>query len=54
MEKYGVEKNPDKVKEAGQGTKPGTCPQCGAALDSGGACPVHGTEPFEQKPDKKE
>lgn len=23
------------------------CPTCGATLDSGGACPTHGTEPFE-------
>jgi nucleoid DNA-binding protein len=23
------------------------CPICGRELDSGGACPVHGTEPFE-------
>jgi nucleoid DNA-binding protein len=52
MEKYGVVKDESKVKEAekkdadGEDSVP-CCPICLEELDSGGACPVHGTEPFE-------
>ena len=50
MEKYGVEFDDEKTKEASQdGKKPTTCPICGKKLDDGGACPVHGTEPFEKR-----
>jgi len=51
MEKYGVQLDDEKVKEASEG-KPskGICPICREPLDSGGACPVHGTEPFERRP----
>jgi hypothetical protein len=51
MDKYAVVLDDEKVKEAGK-TDPGTiakCPLCGADLDDGGACPTHGTEPFEKK-----
>lgn len=51
MEKYGVQLDDEKVKQASK-TKPGTCTVCGATLDSGGACPIHGTEPFERRPEK--
>ena len=44
MEKYSVEMD-EEVKMA----TAGGCPQCGAKLDDGGACPKHGTEPFEKK-----
>lgn len=48
MEKYGVVTD-DPTKEAEDGKDPKKCPICGRELDSGGACPVHGTEPFEKK-----
>lgn len=54
MEKYGVEFDPEKTKTGTAGVEPGTCPWCGAKLDSGGACPAHGTEPFERRPEKKD
>lgn len=50
MEKFGVELDENKVKEAGQGAKKPGCPKCGAALDVNGFCPNHGSEPFEKKP----
>jgi nucleoid DNA-binding protein len=50
MEKYGVKLDDEKVKQAQQGKdKPDTCPECDKKLDSGGACPEHGTEPLEDK-----
>jgi hypothetical protein len=54
MDKYGVQLDEEKTKEAGkdrkgQGEKATTCPICSAELDSGGACPIHGTEPFESR-----
>jgi hypothetical protein len=52
MEKYGVEFDDQKTKEAQQGKKPGRCPICDRELDSGGACPEHGTEPLEKRPDE--
>ena len=48
MEKYGVVTD-DPTKEADEGKDPTRCPICGEKLDGGGACPVHGTEPFEKK-----
>jgi nucleoid DNA-binding protein len=48
MDKYGVVTE-DPTKEADEGKGPTKCPICGEKLDSGGACPVHGTEPFEKK-----
>lgn len=53
MEKYGVERDPEKEKTASV-SEPGTCPWCQAQLDSGGACPTHGTEPFGKRPEPKE
>ena len=50
MDKYGVQMDDEKVKQASE-TKAGTCPVCGAALDGAGACPMHGTEPFERSPE---
>lgn len=58
MEKYGVVLDPKKVKKAevlddnktktaGEGDSVRICPVCGKELDDAGACPVHGTEPFE-------
>ena len=52
MEKYGVELDTEKTKEAEESAGHGKCPVCGAELDEGGACPVHGTEPFEKTDDK--
>lgn len=57
MEKYGVELDKEKTKEASKGTKSyvedgAHCPLCGEDLDSGGACPTHGTEPLERKKDE--
>lgn len=50
MTKYGVQLDDQKVKEASEATKSGThCPVCLKKLDNGGACPTHGTEPFEKK-----
>jgi nucleoid DNA-binding protein len=59
MEKYGVELDDDKVKEASKDDKKtesyledgAHCPICRAALDTGGACPTHGTEPLEKRRD---
>lgn len=51
MDKYGVQVDQEKVKEASEVTqKEASCPICSARLDNGGACPVHGTEPFELRP----
>ena len=47
MTKYGVVLDAEKTKEAEAGSKPTHCPICLRALDSAGACPIHGTEPFE-------
>ena len=46
MNKYGVvtEDQDDGDKTAAVEK---ICPTCGETLDSGGACPKHGTEPFE-------
>jgi hypothetical protein len=53
MEKYGVEQG--QKEKTGADGKPATkCPLCGADLDTGGACPTHGTEPFEKKPEPEE
>lgn len=52
MDKYGVVLD-DKTKEAQKTDNLTKCPICGATLDDGGACPTHGTEPFEKKPDEK-
>jgi hypothetical protein len=56
MSKYGVALDEEKEKQATDngdktwpGGKPTHCPTCLRKLDSGGACPVHGTEPFESK-----
>jgi len=52
MTKYGVVTDDDKTKEAekegdgGEDAIP-ACPICLETLDDAGACPVHGTEPFE-------
>ncbi len=51
MDKYGVEIDTEKTKQANEGATPNKCPLCGRDLDSGGACPEHGTEPFERKTD---
>jgi len=48
MQKYGVTTDEEMIKEAGKGAGPRVCPLCQAALDDGGACPNHGTEPFER------
>jgi nucleoid DNA-binding protein len=46
--KYGVELDNEKVKQASENTdKKNCCPRCQRTLDDAGACPVHGTEPFE-------
>jgi hypothetical protein len=46
MSKYGVELDDTKTTTADN--KPtSSCPRCGKALDDAGACPQHGTEPFE-------
>jgi hypothetical protein len=45
MNKYAVvTEDQDDTKTAGVEK---ICPICGKTLDSGGACPEHGTEPFE-------
>ena len=53
MEKYGVEMDKEKTKEASDSESyledGAHCPLCGKDLDSGGACPEHGTEPLEKK-----
>lgn len=49
IEKYGVELD-DKKKEASKDGSPvERCPWCNQKLDSGGACPDHGTEPMERR-----
>jgi len=49
MNKYAVVTDDEKTKQASEGSGPTTCPSCESKLDSGGACPKHGTEPFEPK-----
>jgi hypothetical protein len=44
MDKYGVV-----VQTTRPTSDEKSCPLCGAALDDGGACPKHGTEPFEKR-----
>ncbi len=46
MNKYGVVTNDDETKTASEGDER-VCPVCGETVDDGGACPVHGTKPFE-------
>jgi len=46
LTKYGVELDADKTKTA-ENSPASTCPRCGKTLDNAGACPEHGTEPFE-------
>lgn len=48
MEKYGVDLDNEKTKQASEG-EIGTCPWCGKELDENGFCPVHGSEPFEKR-----
>ena len=50
MTKYAVVTDNEKTKEAKAGTTPKGCPLCHASLDTAGACPAHGTEPFEHSP----
>lgn len=49
MNKYGVALDDEKVKESSVQYPDDKCFICGKELDSGGACPEHGTEPFEKK-----
>ena len=53
MEKYGVELDKEKVKEAQKKDTDGCgehCPICGTPIKHGtGCCPIHGTEPFEKR-----
>lgn len=46
MTKYAVVTD-DKEKTASKGDAKPACPICLSELDAGGACPKHGTEPFE-------
>jgi len=46
MDKYAVVTEDPDGKTAADGTDK-ICPVCGKTLDNGGACPTHGTEPFE-------
>ena len=46
MNKYGVVTNDDETKTASEGDDR-VCPVCGETVDDRGACPVHGTKPFE-------
>jgi len=46
MTKLGVELDDEKTKTADQGTVD-ACPVCLSELDDAGACPKHGTKPFE-------
>jgi hypothetical protein len=46
MTKLGVELDDQKVKTAEHSGEQ-ICPICGETLDDAGACPKHGTEPFE-------
>jgi nucleoid DNA-binding protein len=48
MTKYAVVLDDDKAKTASK-KRPGHCPECDKGLDKGGACPTHGTEPFEPR-----
>jgi nucleoid DNA-binding protein len=47
LTKLGVVLDGNKTKTAGEGDSVRICPVCGKELDDAGACPVHGTEPFE-------
>lgn len=47
MEKYGVDLNEEKVKEANEGNV-NKCPWCGKELNENGFCPEHGSAPFEK------
>lgn len=48
MTKYAVVTDDPKEKTASEGEDvTQVCPTCAKKLDSGGACPTHGTEPFE-------
>ena len=47
MSKLGVELDDQKTKSASTGDTVNSCPVCLSELDDAGACPVHGTEPFE-------
>lgn len=50
MEKFGVDEGVDTKAMEKAATK--GCPECGAKVIRDGntvRCPVHGTEPFEQK-----
>lgn len=53
MEKYAVVLEEEKEKKASNQRGLGRCVTCNAPLDNGGACPVHGTEPSEKRPEKK-
>lgn len=46
MTKLGVELDDDKTKTAGKDSV-NACPVCLSELDDAGACPKHGTQPFE-------
>ena len=46
MTKLGVELDDEKTKTADDSAAP-ACPICLLVLDDAGACPQHGTEPFE-------
>lgn len=46
MDKYAVVTEDPDGKTAADGADK-ICPVCGKTLDNGGACPTHGTEPFE-------
>jgi len=46
MNKYGVVTDDDETKTASENVER-VCPVCAKTLDSGGACPEHGTKPFE-------
>jgi nucleoid DNA-binding protein len=48
MTKLGVQLDDQKTKTASTDGKSRTCPLCQRTLDDFGACPEHGTEPFEQ------
>ena len=47
MTKLGVVTENEKTKVAGTGESVLKCPWCHKELDDAGACPEHGTEPFE-------
>jgi hypothetical protein len=53
VEKYGVDTGDSKEKTGADGKPATKCPLCSSDLDSGGACPKHGTEPFERRPEPK-